>query len=192
MLAFGILKINAYSWGAGWSEVYPINAPSYAAAATIMQALAGFRMACACTDVTLMGTLLSDTAVKGDSYPMGVSLPQPGTGFSPTSTGQISLALRLQITGGVLKRSARFVRALPTFLIGAGGSYTPVSAFTTALNTFLAYLIANVSIATKIHGAVSPPFYSFTAITGATLVAALEARKIGRPFGLHRGRLLIA
>jgi hypothetical protein len=192
-LYFGILKFNCASQAAGWSEVYPLNAASYSVAAANLGAIATARLGMLYSDVSLVGGLLSDTALKGDSFPTGIGFPQAGTYTSmSTGTGLITLALRCEAYASFLKRGARFLRGLPNGLVGAGGVYTPITLWSTAFAAYATLVTNYVSIATKIRGAVSPPFYTFESITSFVLISQLESRKVGRPFGLHRGRVLIA
>lgn len=177
----------------GWSEVYPVVAASPSAAATVLDSLVTLRAALSVSDVSFVGARISDTDIKNDSWPTGVSTPFLGTfAVAPADlTYNPQIAVRLLSFGGGLVRGSRWLRGVPKSQLNAEGGYAPTSPWLTALAAYTAYLIANVSIATKIKGAVAPPFYTFTAITAVTSKGS-EKRNIGRPFGLSRGRRLIA
>jgi hypothetical protein len=191
MNALGILFFQQADFG--WSEVYPLIVSDYAGAATKLAQINTDRLAMLLSDVTLIGSRISDTDVKGDSYPTGLTVPTHGTytAVAGEETFQPTYALRVALFAGTLKRGSRFVRCVPSGAITMQGFYTPEAAWDTALDTWLAYLIGNVSIATRIKGAVAPPFFTFTAIT-ATAIRDMEKRACGRPFGLSRGRRVIA
>jgi hypothetical protein len=144
--------------------------------------------------VTFNGARLSNVDVKGDSIPLpSILIPDAGTfGALPgDATYDQPLALRIAVKAGTLKRGMRWLRALPKSQISAAGDYSPTAPFTAALNTYLSDLENLCSIATKIKGAIAPPFYTFTVITSA-IQAGAEPRKIGRPFGQPRGRRQVA
>lgn len=190
MNAMGILFFQAGA--TGWSEVYPMNVASYAAAATDLAGIATDRLALLVSDASLIGSRISDSDVKGDSYPTGI-VPTVGT-FATTPTDGTyyeGIALQNKVFGSTTKRSTRYLHALPKSQINSFGAYLPTAPFTTAYNTWVAKMIANVSIATKIKTAIVPPFYTFTPITAITEEGAVK-RAIGRPFDLPRGRRLIA
>lgn len=191
MRFMGTLFFNVYQFG--FSETYPIEDTDYASAAAKLLAIKNDRLALAVNDVELVGARLSDTDTKNDSYPLGWSFPQAGT-FATTPTDltyNAEVALRIRIFGGALKRSHRFLHAVPKSQVNADGFKALTGPFATALTTWLGAIEADVSIATKLKGVVVPPFYVYTAITG-TEVDDMEGRKIGRPFDLPRGRRLIA
>jgi hypothetical protein len=176
----------------GWSETFIIQAPDYTTAAADLSAISTQRLATLAPDVSLIGSRLSDTDVKGDSFPTGIAVG-PGTynpGGAMTSYNP-DLALRVQFFGGTLKRSNRFWHAIPKDSVNASGGYGPVAGFITAMNTLNNQVQISAGIGTKIKGAVVPPFYAFTAIT-AFQIKGLEKHAIGSPFGRRRGRRLIA
>lgn len=177
----------------GWSEVYPITASDYAGANLTLGALRLARLAMMCADATLTADRLSDVDIKGDSYATGQEYPQLGT-FTATPTPDTYnpvMALRIKLFAGTLKRGNRWARAIPNNCVSANGFYLPTSPFLTALSAYTTILQSSTSIATRIKAAVAPPFYTFTPITAAT-PQTLEKRDIGRPFGLPRGRRIVA
>jgi hypothetical protein len=194
MIALGRLDFNFTGPPlSGWSENYFFNVSGYSAALAGLASILTGRLGCLSSDCYLSGSLVSDTAVKGDSYPTGFTIPTVGTWAASSSdpTGQIALALRYKVFGGTAKRGSRFVHAVPKSQITTGGFYTGSAGFPAALSAWEVQVIANAQMATRIKGAIVPPFYSTTPYTAFTLYG-LEKRNIGRPFGLTRGRRLIA
>lgn len=185
---FGILFGSQGKYG--WSEVYPIVATDYNNCATILATIYGVRLPLMATDASLIGARISDTDVKGDSFPSGLTFPAPGTNLA-TVTYNPQLALRLLFSAGALHRGSRWLRAIPDTQVSASGGYVPTAPWVILLGNYILALETSVSIATKIKGAVAPPFYTFTPITGSSL-GGFERRSIGRPFGQPRGRRLVA
>lgn len=177
---------------AGWTEVYFFNVAGYSDAATALATLATARKGCLAPDCGINGGTISDTAVKGDSYPSGIAAAV-GT-YNPggtMTTYNPDMALRVKFFAGTAKRASRFVRCIPKDSVSADGNFTPVAGFTTALTTFLDAIESEAQMATRIPGATTPPFYTLNAYTSFT-EEELEGRKIGRPFSLRRGRRAIA
>lgn len=181
---------NRYKDG-GWSEVYPITATDYASCNTTFAALASLRYACFAPDVSLIGGVISDTDVKGDSVQLSTGITVGTWAGADTTSFDPNWALRILFTAGVSKRSSRFIHALPNAQVGAIGTYTPTGPFTSALSAFGAGMTGGVSIATKIPGATTPPFYTFTPLTNYT-IKTMHEKKVGRFFGQPRGRRAIA
>ena len=194
---FGILFLKGPAIGLleqpGWSEVYGFNVADYTAAVTALGNLANARQATLAPDCSIIGARISDSDVKGDSFPTGITFPSVGT-YNPggaMTTYNPQMALRFLWNAGPTKRGSRFLRCIPKDSVSASGLFTPVAGFSTVLLTYLGLVESEVSMATKIPGAVAPPFYTFTAYTGFTEFN-MEKRAIGRPFGLSRGRRLVA
>lgn len=190
MNLFGILFFQYLDFG--WSEVYPITASDYPTGLAVLLAVKNTRLAILDSTVSLIAARVSSVDVKGDSYPISWSFPQVGTFSSGAGTANLDLAIRIKFFAGVLKRSNRFLHGLPLSQVAAGGVLTTTGPWSTALAAWVTEVENNCSIATKLHGAVVPPFYTFTAITGSSEVLIAEGKKVGRPFGLPHGRRLIA
>lgn len=191
MNAFGTLF---FDYGrTGWSETYPLDVADYSDALVKLTSLLGHRLALAGPDVNLIGSRISDTDVKGDSFPTGFTIPSPGTWTYGAGEGGFNsnYALRIAIASGTVHRGSRWIRVIPSKQINDVGGFTPIAGYTTALNAFLADLVSHTSLAHKIPGAVAPPFYVFNACTSA-IVSTMQRRQVGRPFGEPRGRRLIA
>lgn len=178
---------------AGWSETYFFEEPSYSAAETSLNALNSARLGLLSSDCYLAGSLISDTDVKGDSYPTGLVVPTPGSWAAAATdpTGNLGLAYRVKFYAGSLKRGTRFIHGIPKSQIAAGGFQSFTAPFLTALNNYLLLVETSSNLGSRIKGAVAPPFYSLSPYSGYQSYG-LEKRNIGRPFGLQRGRALIA
>jgi hypothetical protein len=179
--------------GNGWSESYPMVASTAAAAAVTLSSILDARKAMMLPDAAFTGGRISDTDIKNDSWPLGITFPVVGTYTATgiTTTYNPQIALREIAYAGGLRRGSRWIRALPEDQLNASGAYTPTGPWATLLFDLNNLIIANVSIATKLKGAIVPPFYLYSTITAIDTKRA-EARAIGRPFGLRRGRRLIA
>lgn len=192
-LIFNVPAESFARGSAGWSETYFINATDYSTAATTLDGLRAARLPTLTPEVSLVGGFISDTAVKGDSFPVSFAVPEPGT-YAPTGAPKSynpDVALRVLYVAGTAKRGSRWVRCIPQDNVDAQGDFAPVAGFTTVLNNYLNQIASVVSLASKIKGAVTPPFYTLSTYTGFTKIG-MESRKIGRPFSGRRGRRLIA
>jgi hypothetical protein len=178
--------------GNGFSEVYPLVAANPTAADTFLSSLMAARIAVACTDVTFTGYRISDSDIKGDSWPVSAISPIVGTyvGAGSLVTYNPQISLRFLAVAGGLKRGSRWFRAIPEDQIDASGQLSPSGSWVTSIGNWEVLVGGNCSIATRNKLAIAPPFYTFTAITALTRKQA-EARRIGRPFGLRPGRALI-
>lgn len=172
---------------AGFSEVFIISAVDYNAAAANLTNIAAARLPLMCPDADLIGSSLSDTAVKGDSFPTGIANSAGTYTTGGATTYNPDIALRQNLFAGALKRAKRFLHMLPKDQLDANGKFAPTAGFTTALTAWQNAVIANATIGTRIKGAVTPPFYSTSSITSITDGGA-EKRAIGRPFSPLRGR----
>jgi hypothetical protein len=183
---------TAVQGAVGWNELYFFDAASYAAADISLGTISGARLATLAADCKLVGVLLSDTAVKGDSYPSAITLgPGSYAPSGPMTSYNPDMAIRVRFDAGTLKRSSRWVRCVPKDSVTADGEYAATVAYGIAISAYLGSVKNLAQMATRIHGAVTPPFYSLSAYTDYDAVA-LESRKIGRPFSQRRGRRAIA
>lgn len=178
----------------GWSETYPIDAGDYSTGLTKLEGVRDLRKTLLVNDASIIGARLSDTDTKGDSYPLGWTFPIVGTyATTPTDeTGNMDLAIRVKFFSGAVKRGNRWIHAIPTSQIAAGGGLVPAGTWGAKLDAWAAYVEANISLASKIGGAVAPPYYTFYAIDDSDIDLTLVSRAIGRPFGLRRGRRAVA
>jgi hypothetical protein len=96
-------------------------------------------------------------------------------------------------TADHLHRGVRYLHGIPDRVV-LGGVYNPDAAFSTAMTAYLALLVTSVDIKSRQIVAPGPPpviVYTFHAI-GECVVDGVWSRKVGRPFGLHRGKLRTA
>jgi hypothetical protein len=192
MHLFGTLHINCRNQGA--SELYPLVATSYAQGLTDLATLATSRKSLLAPDCTLAGALLSDGDVRGDSYPLGaqITIPSPGTYTTtpPASTyAAPNVALRNLVSSGPLKRGTRWMHFIPFDQFSGSGGYTPITPWATNLGQFYTFLSTLTAIATRAPGS-EPPAWTFSAVN-AVMSNSVATRRLGRPFGLPRGRRLI-
>lgn len=182
--------------GNGWSETYPLVASDPSVAVSALGLLRVARLATLVSDCWLAGARVSDTDIKGDSYPTGFTFPTPGNFATVpadhTYTPRKVVLRVLFYADDFTRRSNRWVRSIPASAFDATGKYTAPSPYTGPLGAWLSEIQSNCSIATKIKGAVSPPFYTFRPIASGSYTPVQDERNIGRPFGLPVGRRLIA
>lgn len=181
-----------FKGAAGWSETYFMTVPDYTTAASQISSIVNARIPLLCSDVQFIGASISDTAVKGDSFPSGLAA-KPGTyvGTAGVQTYQPDDSLRILFHAGQSKRGTRFIHCIPSDQINVNGQYNSTAPFATAMNTFLTLVEQTAALATKLPGAAAPPFYTLTPYTSFLIIGML-GRRIGRPFSLRRGRALIA
>lgn len=175
----------------GWAEVYPLKLANTSALITQWNAIITARLPLLGTDAQIVGDRLSDSDVKGDSIPSGIVYPKPGTGGS-VCFPQFDIGLRIKVTDATfIHRGNRWYRGIPTADF-TGGAFVPTTGFNTALAAFEVALTGSVlCIANKIKGAIAPPFYNFIQVT--QFFPPIDGKKnTGRPFGLPRGRRLVA
>lgn len=181
-----------YKGAAGWSETYFQNVPDYSTAATELTSLSNARLATLCSDCQLIGGTISDTAVKGDSFPSGLTTKVGTYTATPAPTSyQPDMALRTLWKAGAVKRGSRWIHCIPTDSVNGSGQFVASVGFLTVLQNYLLLVETVAQLATKIPGAVAPPFYTLSPYTSFQAVA-MDSRKLGRPFSLRRGRLVIA
>jgi hypothetical protein len=176
--------------GQGWSENYPLLATTSTLAIASVVALGLARKHMLCSDVAILGGKVSDPEVVGDTYLVGSISGTGDYGLGPPILTSLTpnVCLQLKCNAGPLKRSTRPMHGLPTDVI-AGPYYAPTGDFTTALDDLITLLTTEVAISTKTGG--PPPTYTFTAID-AVVIGPVWTHKVGRPFGLHRGRARVA
>lgn len=195
MHLFGTLIFNS-SWNSGaieygWSEVYPLQATTYAAGATALAALAALRLPMMCTDTHLVGSRLSDGDVRGDSYPTGIA-PAPGTYITGTPASYLpEQTLRILQLNIPLQRASRWIRAIPDDQYTVKGIYTPTGPYIALVDAYGAALETNVCIAKRIGTFPTTPAWAFTNVSSYD-GPFQDRRKYGRPFGLPHGRRLVA
>lgn len=189
-LAVGKVFYNCRNFG--WSEAYPIQAADLNAAQAGLVAIVAARAPMLCTDVTIQGAFVSDTAVRGDSIAVD-GLPEGGT-YAPDPTANTwvdNQTLRITFKASDnIHRAVRHIHALPDDQLNELGHYIAHGTWPTALTDWIATLFLYVSVSHKIAGATEPPFYTYYGYdTQGPNVRS--TKKVGRPFGAPVGRRVI-
>jgi hypothetical protein len=180
----------------GWSEVYPLAATTYATAETAINDLVNARLDMLPVADSILGWRISDIDVKGDSKVELIE--QQGSydaaGTPPAEPDVATTVIKIRAdTADHLHRGVRYLHGIPDRVV-LGGVYNPDAAFSTAMTAYLALLVTSVDIKSRQIVAPGPPpviVYTFHAI-GECVVDGVWSRKVGRPFGLHRGKLRTA
>jgi len=178
--------------GVGVSEVYNIVSDTIANADASFQVLMSLRLALMSVDVTCVGTVTSDTDIRGDSL-IGAGYPKIGSyageGVLNTYNPYVTNLYRCT-DATTTHRALRMLRLIPANQFDDLGNFSPVVGWTTPRNTFFGALIASWSIFHKNPAGGGPPAYTPYAI--ATVSSERIAnKKVGRPFGLSVGRRTI-
>jgi hypothetical protein len=176
----------------GWSESYGMSQATPAEAVTNLTSILTLRLAMCFSDVSLIGAMVSDTAVKGDSYPTLISFPLPGTwvGTTGEQTAARGNCLRLLMLSAPTIRGNRYLHGIPETQF-TKTFYAPTTPFVTAFGAYASALVSTFGTLTRIKGAVTPPFFTWTQYTGFE-EQGQDFKKVGRPFNLPRGRRQVA
>jgi len=186
-----LVGINFWSYKSqGWSEVYPLKAATYSDGAAALTALATDRNNMTPTSVTHLGGRVSDVTIQGDA----LLIPPIGFGgYTPGGTGNIlpiNAALQLRLTGGTLTtHSTRFLHGWWTQDI-QNGFWNPTVGMTALINAYRTDLVTYTGIlvrSARLAMGTPVPFVSPLG-TEPVINDNIWTRKIGRPFGAHRGR----
>jgi hypothetical protein len=178
---------NDSSTNTGWSETYYINTASIVTAQTLTTSLLNARLGILTSNFKLVYGRLSRLDVKGDGIPITLAVPSPGT-FTPAGGESnhpgVVLLFRESTTSG--KGNTRTLRGIPEECVNAG-NYAPTIAWGVLLATYFTALVADTQMRRKIAVA---PFAQFITIDNVA-AQRIRVKKIGRPFGLSRGRAAI-
>jgi len=167
----------------GWTEVYPLLAGGYAEASVSLGSILAARQDLLTSEVVNVFNRVSDITVRGDSK---IVAGQGAGDYVPVS-GDLSpdpVVLKLRQEAGPPLRSIRYLHGVPEEVI-ENGIYAPTLVFENAMTAYIAAVLAGAGILKKDAG--PPVTYSVVEIAEAAVVG-VWARKVGRPFGLHRGR----
>lgn len=181
------LFINHSVSNTGWSETYYINTASLSGAQTSLTLLLTSRMTLLSNKYSMTYARLSAMNVKGDGYVTNATLPLVG-GFVPVIAdgGQPGSCILIRLTDGAGKHINRLLHGIPEEDI-ADGTIALTAPYATVLNAFFVVVQGNCAFRRKIAAA---PFAEFVPIANiATRYATVK--KVGRPFGLLRGRAAI-
>lgn len=170
----------------GWSEGYWIVAAGYPEAAATCDSINTLRMGLTIAEIHSFRIRVSDPTIRGDAY---LFTPTAENGTYPSDPGiaPIGAALLLRQSAASLYFANRFLRALPQSCV-SNGIYAPFPGFVTALTAYMNALQGQTYIRAKPKPGGGPlqPFP-----VDDVLQEGLRIRKVGRPFGLPRGRVLI-
>lgn len=185
----GVWHMRFQDFGA--SETVFMIQPTLPDAATKLGEIIGTRLHMLSPDVTVQYAFVSDTAIKGDSqalegYPQVGDYPADDEPtYDPTNTN----LFRLTSTDGT-KRALRHLRFIPSVCFNSAGVFIGAVTYDTRRATYLSKLADDTVIASKIPGALTPPFYTTKPIGFRTNQGGSH-HKIGRPFALPVGRRVI-
>lgn len=176
--------INHPGTNSGWSETWYINIASLSGAHTSLSLIMDSRMSLLTNKYSMVYARLSSLNVKGDGYPTTHSLPIVGT-FVPATPdgGKPGDAIILRASDGAGKRNMRVLRGIPEESI-LDGVVNTVAPFAALLISYFVILQGNAAFRRKTAIA---PFVEFVPIAGISTGRAIS-KKVGRPFGLPRGR----
>lgn len=171
--------------GYGWSEIYYPFGVTYDSALTAISPVISARVAILPGDCIYTYLRISDVNVRGDAYVVPRHIA--GTWESGGSLfPDVALMIRQEATP--LYRSNRYLRTVPSDQI-TDGVLTITPAYNTLLTAYYTEIIANTQHARRTSPV--PPKLTESNIT-ACVLRGIHSRKTGRPFGLPRGRRLIA
>jgi hypothetical protein len=130
---------------------------------------------------------LSDMSIKGDGYPVVGTFPRPGV-YVPTigDGGQPGCCLLVRYTDGQGHRNMRFLHGIPEEEI-LDGQLNATTAYSGFIGAYYLELQTKTLFRRK---KTTPPGVEFVAINGIFNRYA-TVKKVGRPFGLLRGRRVI-
>jgi hypothetical protein len=168
----------------GWSEVYYPIAATYADAQSWYTGFQTKRLPTLSDDVNIVYVRISDNSVKGDA----AILAPDASGTYAGKTDFPDLCLLLRWHNPAFFHSNHYLHGLPEDC-HAGAHYTPTGPYAAALLAMFAYI--NITLYFVQKNPAPPPKKILTALDGIDIVR-ITSRKIGRPFGDFRGRLLIA
>lgn len=174
---------------AGWSEVYWLIQPNYAAALSALQTVVTARLGLSGPDVFADAIRVSDPFVFRDVALTVYSTPQPGTWVFATGEQTIPIeeSLRLRQFAGVKPFSLRWVHGIPSGQV-AGNNFVPTVPYAGSLAAYVGSLESNTVLIIR-KGVVPPGPYPAMPISAIT-PENIRSRRVGRPFGLFRGRRL--
>jgi hypothetical protein len=169
----------------GWSESYYLIGSDYTAAGADLFVLLNTRLALLRPTVLCTRARVSDTLIRGDAY-LEIGLPSAGT-WNPTGSADSEpwTCLFLRRSSGVLYFSNLFLHGVPEDQI-VNGNYSPTGPYITVVNQFVAALKNLTEL--WVRNKQPPPVGKIRVPVTRVVVEGLTPKKVGRPFGLRRGR----
>jgi hypothetical protein len=187
----GTIFFQANSGLSGWTEILYPAATSPGAAGAAMLAVVALRKAILHVDCAITNVTISDVAISGDSI---ILLGDPVQGTATGVEGYLPLdsALLIRWTVDVFTRNKTYVRGIPAHTVVDGLCIFPVL-FLGSLDAWLEGVQANcVFKGINTINDTPPParIVGYKPASNGVAVAKIARRKVGRPFGLSRGRRL--
>jgi len=177
---------------AGWSEVFYISAADAISAMSVLQGLNTAMLKTQCDAVFTDSLRVSDVNVKGDGFIATPTNPQGSLALGVGTLADINLAARyLLITADNLHRVNHYVHGLRQADVSGGpDGRTELGAAYVTLADVIAFETALRTQTVNWQKRSLPPV---TAGFGScALQRQMSIRRVGRPFGLPRGRRRIA
>jgi hypothetical protein len=173
----------------GWSEVYNLVTTTYPQSLLDMQIIVTARLSMVPNNVHCSYIRVSDLLIRGDST---IKFPSPAIGSYILTGTNVMLppdsALVVRMEASPLNRSFRYLHGLSSQDVN-DTLWTPSAAMITAYGNWVG---AASVLSLHRHKNVGPPI-SYADTPWTTFIAlTVNSRKVGRPFGVPRGRRLIA
>ena len=166
----------------GWSEPYYIEATTIEVGVPAMEALITERSLVLTDFNKIVAGRISDTAVLNDSL-LATNTPLDGAIVSTSITAVDPwTALMMRVESTSAHRGRHFFHGVLENTFLADRSYDPANPNNATWVDWKDYLVTNTKLRYKLAGV---PTYG--TLTGAILQRMVE-KKVGRPFGLLRGR----
>lgn len=174
---------------AGWTNVFYLNQANAAAAMTTMQLLNTQMLGIQAASVSTLNLRVSDVTIRGDGLDAAANTPAGALAIvPPDSLAPLNLAQRLLcITADNQHRVNHYIHGMRQSDITTGPDGRTITTNTyrglLAMTTFSQSLIANtVNWQKRSQPPVTAP------ISVVDVETLMSTRRVGRPFGLPRGR----
>jgi hypothetical protein len=154
-----------------------------------MQGINNFRSGMCPANIHFDFVRVSDMFIRGDS---AIAIPLAPTGTYTVPVGKVNLppdaALVLRCEATPLRRSFRYLHGL-TSNDTVGNVWSPTAGMIAALTSYLTFINTNT---VQRHIVSRSPLNVVDTAWTNFIEQQVNSRKVGRPFGLPRGRRLIA
>lgn len=173
---------------AGWSEVFYLSAADVLSAMSLLQQLNTALLKTQCDAVFTDGLRVSDVQVKGDGF---VAAPINNSGSLAIGAGSladVNLAARYRLdTADNLHRVNHYVHGLRQVDVSGGpDGRTETTAVYATLADVIAFQTVLKNNTVNWQKRSIPPVTA--GFSNCELIRPLSIRRVGRPFGLPRGR----
>ena len=175
------------SSGAGWSESFYSVDADLDTIRTNLESLVPLLMAMRPPSVSATWARVSDVTVKGDALIAGLTYPVAGTYVMGSDVTQVEpgAGLLVQLFSSAVAKGRWFLRGLPSEVMD-GRDYTPGAAFSTAFDAVSGFLVGGTWVI-RTKNPSPPPDFNYPVIMNMAVIRG-TTRRVGRPFGLPRGR----